>query len=70
MLELDETGQECIFTKCNLVKGESLVLGLVYRSPNSTSENNEDLNRTLKHIVDKKPTHVAIIGDFNYPEID
>ena len=70
LLELDEIGQECIFTKCNLVKGESLILGLVYRSPNSTSENNEDLNRTLKHIVDKKPTHVAIIGDFNYPEID
>ena len=70
LLELDQKGQECIFTRCNLVEGESLVLGLVYRSPSSSSENNEKLNRTLMDISDTKPTHVAIVGDFNYPEIN
>ena len=70
LVELDSTCQECVFTKCELIKGESLVLGLVYRSPSSSEENNAQLNSTIEHIVDTKPTHLVIVGDFNYPEID
>ena len=70
LVELESSGQECIFTRCKLVEEESLVLGLVYRSPSSSEENNEELNRTIKSIADTNPTHLAIIGDFNYPEID
>ena len=59
LVELDSKCQECVFIKCELTKGESLVLGLVYRSPSSSEENNAKLNRTMENIVGTKPTHLA-----------
>ena len=70
LVELKTSCQECIFARCQLVKDETLVLGLVYRSPNSSEENNNKLNNVLKDTVGLDLTHLAVLGDFNYPEID
>ena len=48
-----------------------LLVGVVYRSPNSDETNNEKLMELLSQIRDKvQISNVLIMGDFNLPEID
>ena len=44
----------------------SLNVYVVYRSPNSSTENNNKLNELLRTI----PPNSIIVGDFNYPSIN
>lgn len=48
----------------------TLVLGCVYRSPNSTPENNLKLNELLTEVSENSKNQIVVIGDFNYKEID
>ena len=48
---------------------ETLLIGSFYRSPNSTTENNDNLNELLEKISEMIFSHV-LLGDFNYPKID
>ena len=50
-------------------KKDSLVIVSIYRSPNSTSENNLQLHSLIKDISDSNSSHILIVGDFNYNEI-
>ena len=50
--------------------GDKLIIGCVYHSPNSNSENNKKLLNLITEVTDKKPPHLLIAGDCNYPEID
>jgi hypothetical protein len=61
--------QEAVFVDCKVSQVETLTVGLVYRSPNS-SDDNEKLNTTMVKIAESKPNHLIILGDFNFPEID
>ena len=56
-----------IYTMC---RGDKLLVGCVYRSPNSTNENNALLLELLKLATNGRHSHVVIMGDFNYLEID
>ena len=47
--------------------GKKTVIGVVYRSPNSTETNNEKL---LKCIQELSNRNLVIMGDFKYPNID
>ena len=40
----------------------------VYRSPNSTIDNNDLLNQTIQE-VSKLKGELLVVGDFNYPSI-
>jgi hypothetical protein len=62
--------QEAVFVDCKVSQDETLTVGLVYRSPNSSDDNNEKLNTTMVKIAESKPNHLIILGDFNFPEID
>ena len=59
-----------IWYEVKLNEKDNLLIGLVYRSPNSTKQNGEALRKqlmmanTIPHV-----THKLIFGDFNYPEI-
>ena len=44
---------------------EALLIGSFYRSPNSTTENNGNLNELLEKISEKTISHVLLLGDFN-----
>jgi Reverse transcriptase (RNA-dependent DNA polymerase)/Endonuclease-reverse transcriptase len=53
------------------VRTGKLLVGLCYRSPSSTKENNENLLRLLEGAVQWGGfCNVLIMGDFNYPAID
>ena len=47
-----------------------LAIAFVYRSPNSTVNNSDNLNVLLKNISDKYNANLIVLGDFNYPRID
>ena len=62
--------EECIFVDCTLQEKERVTIGLFYRSPNSTKENNDKINRTILASMSTNSPHLIIMGDFNFPEID
>ena len=61
---------DLIWLEMTLVNNDKLLLGCVYRSPNSTDVENEQLNMELKAAVQRGYSHILITGDFNYPEIN
>ena len=63
----DQANVDCNFSSHLWCKIGNLHFGVVYRSPNSTSENNDLLSGLVSLIKDK---HVVMVGDFNYPNID
>ena len=48
------------------LKSDILNACLIYRSPNSSHDNNDELNKLLYSL----PRNCIIFGDFNYPNID
>ena len=60
------------FQCCNiqLNEGEHLRVITMYRSPNSSEENNNMLVKMLESLSINKPRNLIILGDFNFPSID
>ena len=48
---------------------DRLLIGCVYRSPSSSSANNDLLVSDLKNICSKNFSHMLICGDFNLPDV-
>ena len=48
-----------------------LLLGCIYKSPSSSPENLDELNKLLIMVSkEKKFSHIMVMGDFNFPKID
>ena len=65
--------EEACLLEIRLRGGDVLLFGCIYRSPTPTtdsSENNENLNNLLKSICTKSYSHVCLVGDFNYKDIN
>ena len=62
--------QESLWLKLRLTGNDSLIIGCIYRSPSSSTINDNALCSILQHITAAKPSHLLITGDFNYPSID
>lgn len=61
---------DSIWVKVKLKGNDMLLLGCIYRSPNSIRDNTEKLNILLKRAITTKCSHFIVLGDFNYPEIN
>ncbi len=61
---------EAIWCEIKLQKNDTLIIGTVYRSPNSDPANNDAVNKHLLDVCLQNPTHLLITGDFNHPEVD
>ena len=46
------------------------MIGCVYKSPGSSGTNNEQLNELISEVIRYKHSHLLLLGDFNYPNID
>ena len=58
---------------CRIDAGDNhgLLIGTVYRSPNSTEDNNDKLLKLMKEATEyDSRMRMVIMGDFNLPEID
>ena len=53
-----------------LTDGKRLLIGVVYRSPNSDDDNNEKMLRILRMASSIKADYLMVCGDFNLPKID
>ena len=72
-IKMDNLFKEACLLEIRLRGGDVLLFGCFYRSPTPTSdsiENNENLNRLLKTICTKSYSHVCLVGDFNYKDIN
>ena len=49
---------------------DRLIVGLVYRSPNSDKDYSKQVNTAIYEAVQRGCSHVLLFGDFNYPDID
>ena len=61
---------ESLFLNLKINNSERLLLGCMYRSPNSNTENNKKLLELLNNINYASYSNVVIVGDFNMPEIN
>ena len=61
---------EAQFCTLKLKGKNTLLIGSFYRSPSSSIENNDNLNKLLDKINEKNVSHVLLLGDFNYPRIN
>ena len=62
-----EKEAECEAVWCNIVTGNStLTVGLVYRSPNISIEENEKMHNAIKEVSKRD---CIIMGDFNHGHI-
>ena len=60
---------ESVWCEIPLIAQDRLLLGCIYRSPNSTEENTHILQESLSEMTTGR-SHVVITGDFNQPDID
>ena len=64
----------CIYaaTWCtiSLNNHDRLLVGTIYRSPNLIAEQNTKLITMLEEVSHINCSHLLIMGDFNFPEID
>ncbi|RLC07615.1 MAG: hypothetical protein DRI57_25640, partial [Deltaproteobacteria bacterium] len=62
--------KQAVWCEIRLQNQDKLLIGCVYRSPNSTSEENKQTNSLLDKGTEAKNSHVLLMGDFNHPEIN
>lgn len=69
-VNMKKSSEASVWCTVKLKGKDKLLVGLVYRSPNSTDLQDEQLRGMIKEAVQKGHSHIMIMGDFNYPEID
>ena len=71
-VEIEKEYEEAVFITINLVKGDTLLFGALYRSSNSTLLlNNDNLCKLIEGLrQDSKFSHILLVKDFNYKNID
>ena len=59
-----------VWCSVKLHNNDSLLVGSVYRSPNAPDSDNEKFMLMINEVLQTKHSHLLIMGDFNFPEID
>ena len=65
--------EEACFLEVRLRAGDTLFFGCFYRSPtpsDNSNNNNHQLNELFRCISRKKYTHLCLVGDFNFRDIN
>ena len=60
---------ESVWAKIKLNATDTLLVGCIYCSPDSTRENTDLLSSLLRNVSKKKFSHILIMGDFNFNEL-
>ena len=64
------TFDEHCWCEVRLENEDRLLVGCIYRSPNSNNSNNFNMIQDFIKISQKSYSHILICGDFNYPGIN
>jgi hypothetical protein len=65
----DANFNESLWCAIRLANNDSLLVGCVYRSPNSAEGNNDKLITLMNKVCSASYSHILVLGDFNYKEI-
>ena len=68
--EMKTNYEDAIILEIRLTGHDKLMVGCIYRSPNSSEAKNSALLDLLKELEQANHTHKLIVGDFNFPQID
>ena len=63
------SSSESVWCEISLKGNDKLLVGSVYRSPNSTHDNDTKINELIVKMTEGR-SHALITGDFNFPELD
>ena len=66
----DESTSESVWVRVRLCGQDNLLIGSVYRSPNSSETNDRKIDKLLSAASESGNSHVLVLGDFNHKEID
>ena len=69
-LELYTTCKSSVWCSLKLKGRDVLLIGVLYRSPGSSVSENNMFIEQFSTVMKEKHSHLLIIGDFNFPEID
>ena len=69
-IKMETNFSECIFAECKLNNKDKLLIGLIYRSDSGSNENNDNLIKLTNEACEKGFSHILLMGDYNYPNID
>ena len=67
---ITDTYQEYLWCKLSLASGDKLVISCIYRSPHWTAKIISKLYDMLINVCARNISHILILGDFNFKEID
>ena len=72
-IKISDSFEEACMVEVRLRNGDTLLFGCIYRSPTQSEksdDNNEHLNKLLQALCTKKYSHICLVGDFNYRNIN
>ena len=69
-IHLNVEYEEYVCASVKLNNEDKLLIGLVYRSPNSNNDYNNMLQKLLSEACKRNYSHILIMGDFNMANID
>ena len=68
--EMEKIFQPAVFIRFLNLREQELILGAVYRSPNSSPEQNQKLNTLIEKCIPTNNKQLLVVtGDFNFPGI-
>jgi hypothetical protein len=70
-IKFKEKFDESVWAQIKLNNNDMLLLGCIYKSPSSSPENLDELNKLLITVSkEKKFSHIMVMGDFNFPKMN
>jgi hypothetical protein len=70
-VKFEDNFEESIWVNIKLNGKDKMLVGCLYKSPSSNTENLEELNKLIIEVSRMKEfSHLLITGDFNFPKID
>ena len=64
------TFEVCVWAEVRLAGKDKILIGCIYRSPNSSDTNNEKLCQLIGKVNEANASHILMMGEFNYPHIN
>jgi hypothetical protein len=69
-LSVNTSYEDNIWIELSVPNRRNLIIGCIYRSPNSCENNNKALLKLLEEVSNMRCKDTIIVGDFNYKEIN
>ena len=69
-VEMKSNYEESIFIQINLNRRDKLLVGCLYRSESGTEDNNSNIRKLIREATAMSYSHILLMGDFNYPDIN